>query len=76
MLSDLDYRIFPLFPDCFLEVQDDMCHNPGFCGNSNRIGFQKLGGIDDAGTGEFFNGYLIDAFYRQEFFFSPFNLLF
>ena len=76
MLSDLDYRIFPLFPDCFLEVQDDMRHYPGFCGNSNRIGFQKLGSIDDAGAGEFFNSHLIDSFDCKEFFFPPLNLLF
>ena len=76
MQLDLDYRIFLFFADCFLEILDDMCHNPGFCGKIYCIGFQELGGINDAGTGEFFNGNLIDAFNCQEFFFPPVNLLF
>jgi len=52
---NLDDRSIPLFPDSFLEVLDDVCHDPGFCGKLCRVSPQKMSGIDDACTGQFFN---------------------
>jgi len=53
-----------------------MCHDPHFCGNFQCIGLQKISGIDDAGTGQFFNQCLVDAPDGKKSFFSPLNLKF
>ena len=73
---NLDNRSIPLFPDGFLEVLDDMCHDPGFCGKLRCIGFEKMGGIDDTCTGQFLNHRLVESFDGQQFLFPSFELLF
>jgi len=52
-MSDLDYRIFPLFPDCFWKSWMTCAIIRPFRATFYGIGFKKLGGIDDAGPGEF-----------------------
>ena len=48
---DLDNRRIPFFLDGFLELLDNVCHDPGVCGNFCCTSFKQQGRVDDPCTG-------------------------